>query len=119
MDKRASVRGKAAGAALLLTVAAFIFGTPASAYPEAQVTNTTKFLAHVRITYVSSLCRDDAFSVNPGLTAHAGKRGGCLIKRVAATLAGGPAVRSFESSGTSYSTFSLVSAGGEVVVQRI
>jgi hypothetical protein len=115
MFNRSHRTSKAAGAALLLTLAVFVFGTPASAYSNVLVTNTTKFVAHVKVSFAA--CRGDNLVINPGATSQPIKRGACLITRVTATLTGGPAVRAFESSGTSYSKVSIVTVGGQVIVE--
>jgi hypothetical protein len=107
---------KAAGAALLVILAVFTLGTPASAYDKARVKNTTAFVAQVRVSYVS--CRSDSFEVKPGTTSSpVARRGACLIRSVTATLTGGPPVRSFESDGTGYSDFTIVASGGHVAVE--
>ncbi len=105
------------GAVLLSVLAVFSFGTPASAYDNVQVTNTTQFVAHVRVTYVS--CRSDQFTVQAGANAKPqARRGACLVKSITATLTGGPTVRAFESSGTGLSKYSIVMAGGGAAVEQ-
>jgi hypothetical protein len=108
---------RTAGAALLVTLAVFTLGTPASAYPDVQVKNTTAFVAHVKVLYLA--CRNDMFSVNPGATSTPIKRAACRIRSVTANLVGGPPVRGFESpkDGTGDSKFTLVAAGAHVVVE--
>jgi hypothetical protein len=115
---RANRTSKAAATAFSLILAVFTVTTPASAYDNAQVRNTTPYVAHVKVVY--SACRTDSFEVNPGATSSpAGRRGGCLIRVVTATLRGGPSVRSFEAgkNGTSHSKFSIATIGTHIVVE--
>jgi len=109
--------GRTAGAALLAILAVLILGTPASAYPDVQVKNTTAFPAHVQVSYLA--CRTDSFSVNPGSTSTPIRRAACRVRKVTANLVGGPAVRGFESSndGTSDSKFTIVASGAHMVVE--
>ncbi len=106
-----------AGAVLLSALAVFSFGTPASAYDNVQVTNTTRYAAHVQVTYAA--CRVEHLTVPPVANVKSQlRRGGCLITRITATLTGGPAVRAFQSSGTTFAKFSIVFAGGGAAVEQ-
>ncbi len=88
----------------------------AMAYPLAKIRNRTIFQATGTIRYASLLCKDDRFSVPPGVLQKDGsikeavwqarRRGACLITRIDAQLQGaGRGVTSYSSSGTSYGNF--------------
>ena len=86
-----------------------------AAYPYATVLDSTQYNIDGEVKYASAFCSDDDYSATPQTKWSASNRGACLIIRVSATVKTpdeNKAAEPYSSSGTSYSNFAVIDAGG-------
>lgn len=85
------------------------------AYPLVHITNSTPYIAHGTVSYLSFFCSNDNYEVaGNGGTWQATSRGVCLVTEVSAVLQtpnGNVPATPYTSSGTSYSQFVIVQTG--------
>jgi hypothetical protein len=83
-------------------------------YELVQVVNSTNYPARGKVEYLTKLCSDDEYTVNPFSTWTANHRGVCLVTKISALLAApsGPIEATpYTSSGTGYSQFAVIQWG--------
>lgn len=92
-------------------------------YPLVKVFNSTGYEVRGEVVYVSYLCSDDKYSLEPDAQWTALNRGVCLLKRITAEVITDEGVFQaipYESSGTAYSNFAVIKTGSKsFVVTRI
>jgi hypothetical protein len=89
-------------------------------YPNVQLSNSTLYTVVFTVKY--ALCRTDTPTVASMKSAAPISRGVCLITVVSAivhTPGGNTPAVAYTSSGTSYSDFACILAGGRYVVTRV
>ena len=92
------------------------------AYPLVNIHNSAQDVACGTVQYASAFCSNDDYCVSPGRTWTASSRGVCLITKITASVQtpGGDTVAvEYTSSGTSYSTFAVISSDNGYAVTRI
>ncbi|MCI1780191.1 MAG: hypothetical protein LKI53_09610 [Bacteroidales bacterium] len=85
------------------------------AYPKVKIFNSTNYIASGTVEYMSALCSNDHYNVTPNTQWKAKSRGVCLLTKITATLKtpnGDIVATPYESSGTSYSDFSIIAGTG-------
>jgi hypothetical protein len=82
-------------------------------YPDVTIFNATNFMVSGTVHYRSALCSNDDYTVTPG-TPWSHSRGLCLITKIDGTVLtpqGKFEATPYESSGTSYSEYAIISTG--------
>jgi hypothetical protein len=88
--------------------------TKLGAYPLVNIHNSTNYIARGTVSYMSAFCSNDDYVVTPNTTWTASSRGVCLVTGINANVQtpNGTFVASpYDSSGTSYSTYAIISTG--------
>jgi hypothetical protein len=83
------------------------------AYSNVRILNNTPYEVTGEVHYMS--CSDDSYNVAPGQEWEASSRGACLVTKIdgqVLTPQGHFEARPYESSGTSYSLFTVIPIPG-------
>ncbi|MCX6405531.1 MAG: hypothetical protein NTV28_01285 [Propionibacteriales bacterium] len=83
-------------------------------YDKVTIHNSTPYNASGTVEYASIFCRNDDYNVTTNTTWEASSRGVCLLTGITATLVtpSGPVTAdAYDSAGTTYSRFAVISTG--------